>query len=88
MGSMFVAGKLPNLSDEQKQISRAAWRVKDNRAAEKTGGEVKLVYASPEYLAEVERKAAEAAAAKAERKAAGIAKRQETLAKKRKLKGK
>ena len=88
MGTMFIAGQLPKLTDSQKEISRAAWRTKDNRAKDKLGGEVITVYASPEYLKELEEKAAAAAAEKAARKAAGIAKRQATLAKKRKNKGK
>lgn len=88
MGTMFIAGQLPKLSDSQKEQSRAAWRVKDNRAKEKLGGEVVTVYASPEYLKELEEKARQNAEDKAARRAAGIAKRQETLAKKRKNKGK
>lgn len=88
MGSMFVTGQLPKLSDSQKAISRAAWRPTDSQAKNKVGGEVATVYASPEYIRELDEKAALAAAEKAERRAAGVAKRQQTLAKKRKAKGK
>lgn len=88
MASMFLAGKLPNLSEDQKKISRAAWRTNDNRAKDKQGGEVTTVYASPEYLKELEEKERIAAEEKTARRAAGIAKRQATLAKKRKSKNK
>lgn len=83
MSTLFIAGELPVLSESQKRISKAAWKVKDRYAHLRKPSEAVVIYRSPEYQRECELRAAEHAAGKAARRAAGVAKRQATLAKKK-----
>lgn len=86
--SMFIAGTLPVLSERQQLLHKAAWRVKDRHAKQRKPSTVTTTYRSPEYQIEYDAKQARLAAEKAERRAAGNAKRTATLAAKRELKNK
>lgn len=86
--SMFISGELPKLSPNQVADSKAAWRPSKRQAALNKPAPVSLVYASPEYAAECQKRKEEEAEAKAARKLAGIEKRKATLEVKRKRKAK
>lgn len=73
---------------EQKKVSNAAWKPSKIRVAMQQSSECVTVYRSPEAQAAHEAKLAAIEAEKAERKAAGIAKRAATLAAKKAAKAK
>ena len=73
---------------EQKKISSTAWKPSKNRVAMQQSGDCVTVYRSPEAQAAYDAKIAAATNEKAERKAAGIAKRAATLAAKKAAKAK
>lgn len=83
MGTIFIAGNLPELSDSQKKISKAAWKRRDRHAKVRKASAAIVIYRSPEYQRECEIREAEAAAGKLARKLAGIEKRKATMAAKR-----
>lgn len=85
---MFITGNLPALSDAQKLISKAAWRVKDRHAKDRKPSNPVTTYRSPEYQVEFEAKQLQLANERAARRAAGNEKRTATLAAKRQLKNK
>lgn len=84
MGSIFATGKAPVFSKEQQKQRKLAWKPNSAHQKANEDGEGIVLYRSPKAQAEYEARLAAEAQAKAEKRAATLAKMAATRAAKSK----